>query len=112
MSLSGPGTHLKRMLSNLGFRASSSCTCRQIMVAMDRDGPDGTEARRKYYVNRILQSAKTQEWDFDAVSESKGLQKLLSVASVVTLSVTGATIRRRVAEALVDRAIEKARNED
>ena len=53
----GPGCQLKKSLAWWGIRDDGKCGCTEYAAEMDRDGPDGCEARIDQIVAHLVEQA-------------------------------------------------------
>ncbi len=61
-AVTGPGTHLHRMLSSMGIKPTAHCKCLKLMRQMDWWGPDGCEHKMPNIVKRIQREAIKRQW--------------------------------------------------
>lgn len=55
-SIRGPGTIIRQTLAAWGITEHSGCGCTDIANEMDKDGPDNTEIKLEYYVQKMNNS--------------------------------------------------------
>jgi hypothetical protein len=58
----GPGTELKKLLSNLGINPTAGCDCRKIAIDMDRYGVEGCEQHFEGIIAAIRGGQEKWKW--------------------------------------------------
>lgn len=94
----GPGTELKTLLADLGFKTESACGCKSLARQMDRWGVDGCRQRRAEIVNRLRANQKKVKWYEQVKAAARSVQS--GLAFKIRLN--------DIAGSLVDEAIRRA----
>ncbi len=103
----GPGTHLTRLLMEIGFSYSSGCGCASRTVQMNRWSVSGCREHREEILSWLHEEAKAQGWASIAMAAAKALAIVPAEhwASPVEWLVDEA-IRRAEQDAAIDAAPE------
>jgi hypothetical protein len=58
----GPGTELRKLLSDLGITMSADCGCKAMAKRMNLWGVDGCRENHRQIVNHLKQAAARRDW--------------------------------------------------
>lgn len=94
----GPGTELKRILSDLGLIGTNACGCGKKVAAMNRWGVDGCQSRFAEIRSWLIESRKKTSWG------DKITAVMRAATSGLALQLNPADVEGSLLQLAIDRA--------